>query len=274
VQEKLPCIVEILSIGNELLLGNTVNTNASWIATQVTTVGGSVSRITTVGDNLGEIGRAIKETLRRKPDVLITTGGVGPTFDDMTLKGVAKALGLRIKLSKTAVGMIQQHYEQRFRKRIIKLSKPRLKMAQIPAGSTPILNPVGTAPAVKLTVGSTQIFCLPGVPSEAKAIFLDTVSKVIRAKAGGNTFTEKWLRASGVMESAIAPIIDQVMRQYPGVYIKSHPRGFETKGRSRIELHFSTFSKKPEKAEAIVRRAAEGISKELRGKGANVTPMS
>ena len=270
----MPCAVEILSVGNELLLGNTVNTNASWIATQVTAVGGSVSRITTVGDNLDEIGRAIREALHRRPNVLITTGGIGPTFDDMTLKGVARTLGLRIKLNKTAVEMIQQHYERRFRKRIVKLSKPRLKMAQIPTGSTPVPNPVGTAPGVRLTVGSTQLFCLPGVPSEAKAIFLDTVSQVIRAEAGGNTFTEKWLRVTGVMESVLAPIIDQVMRQNPGVYIKSHPRGFETKHRPRIELHFSTFSKTPEKAEAVVLRAVDSISKELRGKGAKVSPMS
>ena len=232
-----------------------------------------MSRITTVGDNLGEISRAIKEALHRGPDVLITTGGIGPTFDDMTLKGVARALGLRIKLSKTAVGMIQEHYERRFHKRNIKLNKPRLKMAQIPTGSTPIPNPVGTAPGVWLTVESTQLFCLPGVPSEAKAIFVDTVSTIIRAKAGGNTFTEQWLRVSGVMESTLAPIIDQVMRQRPGVYIKSHPRGFETKNRPRIELHFSTFSKTPEKAKENVLRAAAEISKELKIRGAKVSAM-
>ena len=107
---KLSCIVEILSVGNELLLGNTVNTNASWIAAQVTSVGGSVMRITMVGDNLRDISRAANESLSRRPDVLITTGGIGPTFDDMTLKGVARALGLRIKLNKKAAVMIQEHH--------------------------------------------------------------------------------------------------------------------------------------------------------------------
>jgi len=145
VLAKLSCIVEILSVGNELLLGNTVNTNASWIAAQVTSVGGSVMRITMVGDNLGDISRAANESLSRRPDVLITTGGIGPTFDDMTLKGVARALGLRIKLNKKAAVMIQEHYERRFHRRLIKLSRPRLKMAQIPAGSTPIPNCPGRA---------------------------------------------------------------------------------------------------------------------------------
>ena len=270
---ELPCIVENLSVGNELLLGNTVNTNASWIATKVTLAGGSMRRITTVGDNLGEISHAVNEALRRGPDVLITTGGIGPTFDDMTLKGVAKALGLRVKLSKTAVEMIQEHYERRFHKRLIKLNKPRLKMAQIPTGSTPIHNPVGTAPGVLLTVGSTQIFCLPGVPSEAKAIFNETISKIIRAKADGNTFTEQWLRVTGIMESTLAPIIDEVMRHKPGVYIKSHPRGFETKAHPRIELHFSTFSKTPKEAEENITGAVTEIGKELRSRGAKVHPF-
>ena len=270
---RLPCIVEILSVGNELLLGNTVNTNASWIAAQATSAGGNVSRITTVGDNLGEISRAVNESLSRRPDVLITTGGIGPTFDDMTLQGVARALGERIRLNKKAVAMIQEHYERRFHRRLIRLSRPRLKMAQIPTRSTPIPNPVGTAPGVLLTVGKTQIFCLPGVPSEAKAIFADTVSKVIRAKAGGNTFTEQWLRVSGVMESTLAPIIDQVMRHSPKVYIKSHPRGFETKARPRIELHFSTFSKTPKEARKNVDGAVAEIKKELRSLGAKVVAI-
>ena len=269
----MPCIVEILSVGNELLLGNTVNTNASWIATQVTSIGGTVRRITTVGDNLGEISRSINESLTRRPDVLITTGGIGPTFDDMTLKGVARALGLRTKLNKKAVEMIQKHYERRFHRRLVKLSKPRLKMAELPTGSTPIHNPVGTAPGVMLTIGKTQTFCLPGVPSEAKAIFVETVSKVIRAKAGGNTFTEQWLRVTGVMESTLAPIIDRVMDHNAGVYIKSHPRGFETKVHPRIELHFSTFSKTPNEANKKVIRAVTEIRKELRSLGAKITAI-
>ena len=252
------------------MLGNTVNTNASWLATRVTTAGGTVKRITTVGDDLNEISSSVKEALGRKPDVLITTGGIGPTFDDMTLKGVAKALGLRVKLNKTAVDMIQQHYERRFHKRIIKLNRPRMKMAQIPIGSTPIPNPVGTAPAVLLKVGRTQIFCLPGVPSEAKGIFLDTIEKIISAKAGGNTFTEQWLKVTGVMESTLAPIIDQVMKHRPGVYIKSHPRGFEATNRPRIELHLSTFSKTPKKAKENVSRAVAEIRSELRSIGAKV----
>ena len=265
----MTCIVEILSVGNELLLGNTINTNASWLSSHVTSLGGEVTRITTVGDNLGEISGAIKETLRRAPDLLITTGGIGPTFDDMTLQGVAKALGRRIKLDKEAVRLIREHYTRRFHESI-EFTKPRLKMARIPRGSTPLHNPVGTAPAVSLSVRETEIFCLPGVPSEAKAIFRESISRRIRAKAGGKAFYEKWVKVSGIMESTLAPIIDRVMSHWGGVYIKSHPRGVEASGRPHIELHFSTLSRKPMRAAQIVGSAFKEMKKELRAVGAKV----
>lgn len=265
----MSCIVEILSIGNELLLGNTVNTNASWLSSQVTSLGGEVKRITTVGDNLGEISRAVKESLRRAPDFLITTGGIGPTFDDMTLKGVAKAFGRRVKLDKEAVRMIREHYARRFHGSI-EFTKARLKMGRIPSGSTPLPNPVGTAPAVSLIVKRTQIFCLPGVPSEMKAIFQESISERIRAKAGGKTFSEEWFKISGIMESALAPIIDRVMSHWAGVYIKSHPRGVEASGRPHIQLHFSIFSKKKTIATQTMGGALKEMKRELRGVGAEV----
>lgn len=246
------------------MLGNTVNTNASWIASQATLLGGCVTRITTVGDNLREISQAIKEGLKRKPSFLITTGGIGPTFDDMTLKGVARALHLRLKTNRAAFGMINEHYARRFPGRRIKLTRPRLKMALIPSGAEPMPNPVGTAPGVRLKVGSVEIFSLPGVPSEAKAIFRTFVSKSISAKADGKVFTEKWLKARGVMESSLAPIIDRVMVNWPDVYIKSHPRGIEATRRPFIELHFSTFSVTPRKASETILGAVSEMKKKLK----------
>ena len=251
--------VEILCIGNELLLGNTVNTNASWIARHVTSLGGKVTRITTVADNLDEISRAIREAIRRKPNFLITTGGIGPTFDDMTLMAVARALSVPIKLDKAAAAMIREHYARSFPKRRISLTKPRLKMASIPSGGMPIPNPVGTAPGVRLNLHGIEIFCLPGVPQEARAIFRRFVSKAIRAKTHGMAFVEKWVTVQGAMESWLAPIIDRVMRRSPGVYIKSHPRGGEGSGGRFIELHFSIFSSNREEAEKILLGAISNL---------------
>ena len=267
----MPCTVEIFSIGNELLLGNTVNTNASWIASQVTKLGGKVTRITSVPDNLGDISRSIAEALGRNPNLLITTGGIGPTFDDMTLKGVAKALHLRITLNSAAVEMIRKHYARRFPKRRITLTKARLKMATLPSTSKAIQNPIGTAPGVRLTANGTEIFCLPGVPNEAKAIFNGTISEAVSAKARGMVFVENWLKVQGVMESSLAPVIDRVMRHWRGVYIKSHPRGVERNGRPTIEIHFSISSKTPRMAKQSILGAVSDLKKGLKDFSARVT---
>lgn len=265
MSKDLECTVEILSIGNELLLGNTFNTNATWIAERVTALGGKVRRITTVADNLNEISQAVSESIKRRPRILITTGGIGPTFDDMTLSGVAKALGLRLKLDNVAVAMIRQHYARRFPRRRISLTKPRLKMALIPSGGTPILNPVGTAPSVRINVNQIAIFCLPGVPREAKAIFTRTLAEIIRARARGRKFLEKWIEVRGIMESSLAPVLDALMRRSTGVYIKSHPRGIEAGGHPFIHLHFSMSSSNERKAERVLDQAVceaiEGLSR-------------
>jgi len=234
----MPCIIELLSIGNELLLGNTVNTNASWLAEQITSEGGQVTRITTVSDNIQEIVKAVREALKRHPDFLITTGGIGPTFDDMTLSAVAKSIHRTLRLDPTAVGMIKRHYLRRFHGAAIKLTKPRLKMARIPVSAAAITNPLGTAPGVQLRVGTTEILCLPGVPREAKAIFKNSIAILIRSKADGKRFIQSWIEVKDVMESTLAPIIDETIARWPAVYIKSHPRGFE-QASPRIDVHFS-----------------------------------
>jgi molybdenum cofactor synthesis domain-containing protein len=257
------CSVELISIGNELLLGNTVNTNASWLAAQITSLGGMVTRTTTVRDSLQDISEAVRDAVERKPDFIITTGGIGPTFDDMTVKGIAKAFRLRLKVSRTALRMIHGHYARRFPHRKISLSRSRLKMALIPSGGKPIPNPVGTAPCVLLQVGRTQIFILPGVPKETKAIFRSSVSKVIRSKAGDTVFLEKWIAVHGIMESSLAPIIDKVMSQWPGVYIKSHPRGIEGRG-PRIELHFSMTATDSAQAKQVLLGAVRDTIRQIK----------
>lgn len=257
------CDIELISVGNELLLGNTVNTNASWIASHITSLGGRVTRITTVSDNLNEISRAVNEALKRRPTMIITTGGIGPTFDDMTLNGVARALKLRVRPDKTAIVMVREHYARRFPGQKLQLTKPRLKMASIPSGGSVVRNPVGTAPGVRLSARGIEMFCLPGVPKEAKAIFTDSVSRTIRSRTGGAVFDERWIHVRGIMESSLAPMIDHVMSRWPPVYIKSHPRGIEGGVRPHIELHFSVHSSNEKKAERALLGAVKDLTREL-----------
>jgi len=202
---------------------------------------------------------------------IITTGGVGPTFDDMTLKAVAKALNMRLTLSRAAVAMMRAHYARRFPNRKLTLTKPRLKMARIPNGAVPIQNPAGTAPAVLIVVKGTRIFWLPGVPNEAKAIFHESIAPAIRVSSGGFVFAERWLEVQGIMESSLAPTIDRVMTRWPGVYIKSHPRGIETGGRPHIDLHFSITAQDSRRAKKHVLSASRDLAQRLRAVGARIT---
>jgi molybdenum cofactor synthesis domain-containing protein len=233
-------VVEIICVGNELLIGKVLNTNAQWISKRATTLGATVRRITVIADNVNEIANATSEALQRKPRFIITTGGLGPTFDDKTLEGIAKALNRKLKINPEALRMVKEKYETYTRKNkaeTIELTPPRTKMATIPERTEPIPNPVGTAPAVRANLEETVLIALPGVPKEMEAIFEASVAPLLGEAASGIVFHEKSIYAANVMESTLAPLIDRVMHDNAGVYIKSHPRGGENK--PHMEIHFS-----------------------------------
>ena len=230
---------EIICIGNELLIGKTLDTNANWLAKRITELGGLVKRITVVGDEVKEISSIIRDSLKRKPNLIITSGGLGPTHDDKTLEGVSKAIKKPLKINKKALECIKAKYARIDPK--IELTKPRIKMAMLPFGAKPILNPVGTAPGVLIKHGLTYILCLPGVPEELKAIFNQFIPNFIK-KLPKSYFFEEEVLLHGIMESELSKFIDEAMKRNPSVYIKSHPKVIEEKS-SFIELHFSSFGK-------------------------------
>lgn len=235
----MTCNIELLCVGNELLLGKTVNTNATWLARKISHLGGRLSRVITVGDDLREIEGAARSILTRKPDFMLTSGGLGPTFDDMTISGLARALRLRLRVNDEALNQIRNSYKKIFSHRRFVLTKFRVKMATFPIGAKPLLNPVGTAPGMMLQAGKTTIISLPGVPKELRAIFSRHVAPMIRLKAGTGGYLSRSIFVRGIFESELAPLIDHVMKRYPSVYIKSHPKGGEGRAESRIEMDFS-----------------------------------
>jgi nicotinamide-nucleotide amidase len=264
--------VEILSVGNELLIGKTLNTNAGWMAKRFTMLGLNVRRITTISDDIDEISAVVKEALEREPDFLITTGGLGPTFDDKTLEGVAKALKAPVELSEEAFKMIEEKYKAYARERglgEIELTPARLKMAKLPKGAKPLPNLVGTAPGVIIKHGKTTIVSLPGVPPEMESIFENSIEPSLKKIEGKATFFETSLGMSGIMESELAPMIDRVMHDNPYVYIKSHPRGQERM--PHIELHLSTTAEDPAKAKNRVSRAMIQITEIIQARGGKIT---
>lgn len=228
---------EVLSIGNELLIGHTLDTNSFWIGKQLTKFGWNLERVTQLRDSLGTIEDCIREVLKRKPALLFTVGGLGPTHDDMTLRGLASALRVPLVLNDTALRFISATYARL--ERVPRMTWFRRKMAMLPKGSTPLPNPVGTAPGVLTEMGPTRIVSLPGVPSEMKGIFTQSVAPMLR-RSGAQQPSEARVKVVGVFESSLAPVLARARRRFPALYFKSHPRGRETGVRSLIELHVYT----------------------------------
>ena len=252
-------------MGNELLIGKTLNTNAYWLARRANSLGIMVKRITVVGDNVDEIAKVILEALKRKPRFIITTGGLGPTFDDKTLEGIAKALNLKWEVNKEALKMVKEKYEayvKAGRMEKVELTPARVKMAKLPEGAEPLPNPVGTAPGVMRKVKGTLLIALPGVPSEMEAIFGESVAPLLKKEAGKVAFFETSIYADDIMESTLAPLIDQTMHDNSYVYIKSHPKSEEKK--PRIEIHFSTTAKDSKAAKDRLGKALVQLSELVR----------
>jgi len=265
--------MEIICVGNELLIGKTLNTNAQWLAKRVTSLGLNVRRINTVSDDVDEISGALREAVQRNPSFVITTGGLGPTFDDKTLEGVAKALQRRIEVHEQALRMVEEKYRkyvEEGRMERVELTPHRVKMAKLPEGAEPLFNPAGTAPGVIMRHNDTTVIALPGVPPEMKAIFEESVVPLLKQAAGDVTFFETSVDVTGCMESEIAPLIDRIMHDNPYVYIKSHPK-FEERV-PHLEFHLSTTADNSEVAKKRVGKALIQLSEVLQEKGGKIKP--
>jgi nicotinamide-nucleotide amidase len=264
--------IELICIGNELLIGKIENTNAHWLAKQATELGANVRRITVIADVVEEIAACILEAKARKPQFIITTGGLGPTFDDKTFQGIAKALNQKLIVNQQALEIVKQKCIEYARKRQmpteIELTPPRVKMATMPEKTEPVTNPIGTAPALCADIEGTVLFALPGVPMEMEAIFNQTIVPQIKQAVGTNIFCERSVFADNIMESSLAPLIDIVMKDNFGVYVKSHPLRSENK--PRVELHLTMMASHKQKPAEKLLKAEKQLSRLIEANGGKV----
>jgi nicotinamide-nucleotide amidase len=272
-------MLEIICVGNELLIGKTLNTNAHWLAKRATSLGVMVRRVTVILDEVDEIATVLREALKRKPRFIITTGGLGPTFDDKTLEGIAKGLSRKLKVNKKALEMVREKYDSYLKQGKIdkvELTPARMKMATLPEGAEPLCNAVGTAPGMLLRVGGTFIVALPGVPPEMETIFDESVAPMIKKEAGNSGFFEKSIYADRIMESNLAPLIDKVMHDNPRVYIKSHvytrSNQQPSEGRPHIEIHFSTTAETSRSASEHLDKSIAELTRLIVDTGGRVKP--
>lgn len=264
--------IEIICIGNELLIGKVQNTNAYWLVSQATGLGANVKRVTVIQDIVAEIAICINEAVARNPQFIITTGGLGPTFDDKTFQGFAKALNQKLAVNPEALEMVKAKTIEYLKKRQmpieVEMTPPRLKMATLPETTEPVSNSVGTAPGLRAVIDGVTLFALPGVPKEMEAIFCETISPLIKAAVGQGVFCERSIFADDFFESRLAPLIDQVMSDCPGVYIKSHP--LPSEGKSHVELHLTIIANKEQNPAETLRKAAEQLTLLIEANGGRV----
>jgi nicotinamide-nucleotide amidase len=240
--------VEIIAIGKEILRGQTLDTNSHWLARRVTALGGMVGRIVVPDDDVGAIAGEIKTSFRNGAEIIITTGGLGPTFDDKTLAGIAEATGNPLSLDPRALEFVAQRYQAFYEEGSVEspdITPPREKMAHVPQGSEFLDNPVGAAPAVFLKTPHGAIFALPGVPKEMQAIFEGEMLPRLQEILGSEVYLEEGVKSGVGDESALGELIDRVMKRVPGVYLKSKPTRFD-KG---VDLEVVITAAGPEKGE-------------------------
>jgi len=197
---------EILCVGSELLLGQIVDTNAAYIATQLARYGIDVRRKQTVGDNLERIVRAIRSALQNA-DVLIITGGLGPTSDDLTREAIAAAFEVELDLQPE----LERQLRDFFSGRNIQFSSTNLRQAYLPRGARVIPNPNGTAPGVWMSRDGKAVFAIPGVPHEMKHMLDATIIPAIQEERGETEIlVSRVVRTFGIGESALGEAVEDI----------------------------------------------------------------
>jgi len=211
---------ELIAIGTELLLGEIIDTNTKYLARQLRDYGVDLYRSTTVGDNLQRITSLMQEALSRA-DIVITTGGLGPTVDDPTRDAAAQACNTHNEFHPE----LWEQIRQRFLKRAMNISENNKKQAMIPAGAVVIENPVGTAPAFIMPINGKALICLPGVPREMEYLMQTAILPWLKDNYSlSGMIKARVLHIGAISESKIDEMVaDLEEMTNPTVGLLAHP---------------------------------------------------
>ncbi|MFI4861656.1 MAG: competence/damage-inducible protein A [Phycisphaerales bacterium JB063] len=197
----------LLSIGDELVLGQTVDTNAAWLSARLSRLGIRTLEHRTIDDGLDTIAQAIRETAARC-ELLIITGGLGPTDDDLTRPALAKAMGVELIVDPASVRALEAFFRGRGRD----MPERNRVQAMHPQTSTMIDNPCGTAPGIDATLGNCRVFVTPGVPREMFGMYERSIEPALRAHGGsGRVILTTKVNTFGSGESDIAERLGPLM---------------------------------------------------------------
>ncbi len=197
---------EVLAIGDELIHGALLDTNSKYIAQQLEALGVTVHRFVVTSDDPDHLRSALRDACGRA-DIVVATGGLGPTLDDRTRDLVAEVLDGPLWFDAASWQQVQQWLQQRGRP----VPDSNRRQAMFPPGAQPISNPVGTAPAFAVQVGRARLFALPGVPREMQVLLRDAVLPAIARLPGLQPTAQLWLRILGPSEAALGERIEPFM---------------------------------------------------------------
>ena len=186
----------LLTIGDELLIGQVVNTNASWLGEQLTGQGIEVARALTLGDDADAIADAIRRAWEEHA-LVVVTGGLGPTHDDVTREAVAAAFGVSLREDPA----IRRRIEERFARRGLEMPSENVRQALVPEGFEVLTNGLGTAPGLWFARGDTAIVVLPGVPRELETLWREHVVSRLKSRSERHARAQRTLRTAGIGES-------------------------------------------------------------------------
>jgi nicotinamide-nucleotide amidase len=243
---------ELISIGTELLLGQIVNTNAAYLGQRLAALGIDVYRQTTVGDNPGRLAEAVRNALSRS-DLVVLTGGLGPTVDDVTTATVASLTGRRLVLDKGALQDLKAYFASYRRK----MPRGNERQAYVPEGARVMRNRVGTAPGLVIEDRGKVIVCLPGPPRELCPMFEKAVAPYLKGRfRTGCVLVTRTIKTVGIPEAKVNGIVKDLLELAPpttvGIYAKLR------------EVHLAIMAKAPTAASAG--RAIAPIERRIRAR--------
>jgi nicotinamide-nucleotide amidase len=243
---------EIIAIGSELLSSDRTDTNSLWLTDKLNRLGIEVKLKTIVGDDDARLEEAIRDATKRAK-VIITTGGLGPTEDDITRKITARALGRRLLLDEAVLEEIRT----KFKAYGVVMPERNSRQAMVIEDAEVLSNPNGSAPGMFLDHNGTAIVLLPGPPREMRPMFEHHVAPRLSQRAGGLRVVRRMLRVVGLGESAVDEKIAPVYTRY------DNPVTTILFNQSEIELHLTARGRTEKEAEALLDRLAGEIEEVL-----------
>ncbi len=243
--------IELFSIGTELVLGQIQDTNAHWIAQQILQLGGELRRVTMLRDDFDEMTEALDSAIQRETALILTTGGLGPTPDDMTVAVVASLIGTKPVVCDETIA---EYRKRREMSENDPLNEALTKMATVPETARVFQNPAGWAPCISVNHQESTIMMMPGPPREMKSIFETHIQPLIVERYRAEISTAR-VHVS-MFEAEVSPLMQKVMERHPDVYLKAYVSLRET-GESNMPVDLVSTSNDKDESETQLQMAIE-----------------